>query len=269
MSDVAHDLVETETHDTWPAFVDLFAATSLLFITLIGVFVYVAVVKQSELETTRRQIARRLAEVSQQGQLFGVDSTDPQFVRIVLRERATFPQGRFQWTTLRDSGKTALKEIGEALKDEELRGLYREIRVLGHTDRVPFDNVGFTNWELSAARAAVVARYLVNWVQVDPCRVSATGRGPYFPVDTNDLEANRRIEIQIVPRPKRDAEAADGCMSKGDGTRAYAAEVIRKGAAPTFVVPSSGESRSAASKAAPVISQAAPETPQDSTAPRP
>lgn len=221
---------EEEPSDTWPAFVDLFAATSLLFVTLIGVFVYVAGVQRTGAETTRQKILARLASVSENGRHFAVDSSDRQFVRIVLNERATFPQGRYEWNTLRAQGRDALEQIGGALNDSTLRGLYREVRVLGHTDRMPYDVRGMTNWELSAARAAVVARYLVNWVRVDPCVVSATGRGPYFPVSGDSLELNRRIEIQVVPRLAMATDSTRvSCDPAGDGARAYAAEQQRQG----------------------------------------
>lgn len=229
MSYAAHEFDELDESNTWPAFADLFSATSLLFITFLCVFIFSALAQQGATNTTRLKIMRRLVLASDGGKLFSVDSTDRQFVRIVLRERATFPVGSYRWETLREEGKAALTQIGRVLNDDSLRILYREVRVLGHSDQVPYVAAGFTNWELSASRAAVVARFLVNWVQVDPCKISATGRGPYFPVDATSMEANRRIEIQILPRLESASEQSAGnCLPQGDGTRASASEAANR-----------------------------------------
>ena len=90
--------------------------------------------------------------------------------------------------------------------------------MLGHTDQYASPEF-FSNWELSAARAAVVARYLVNQPGVDPCKISATGLGPYHPIDTLVAEANRRIEIQIVPALAKGGDAPGACYPRGDNTR--------------------------------------------------
>lgn len=245
MSFTQHELDDLDENNTWPAFADLFSATSLLFVTFLCVFIYISLAQQGATNTTRLKIMRRLVIASEGGTLFTVDSTDRQFVRIVLRERATFPAGSFRWETLREEGKAALTQIGRVLNDDSLRVLYREVRVLGHSDQVPFLTAGFTNWELSASRAAVVARFLVNWVQVDPCKISATGRGPYFPVNSQDLEANRRIEIQILPRLENGNEQSSGsCSPDGDGTRAYARDSItRRDQADSLPSSSDAESR--------------------------
>lgn len=106
-----------------------------------------------------------------------------------------------------DSGSTQIKEEGRvvlskvAAKLRDLSG-YR-IRVDGHTDDVPIATAHFpSNWELSAARAARVVRFLVEQ-GVDPAVLSATGFGEHqllVPNDNPEHRArNRRIEIVLVP----------------------------------------------------------------------
>ena len=60
-----------------------------------------------------------------------------------------------------------------------------------------------TNWELSAARAVNVARFLQQ-AGVEPERLSATGRSEYEPKAANDTDEgrrkNRRIEILLGPK---------------------------------------------------------------------
>jgi flagellar motor protein MotB len=178
--------------------------------------------RRGESQTTRQPLLNKLSSASQGGTLFQVDSSDKQFVRVVLNEKATFAiSGAWRWASLQDSGKVALDRIAVALKDTSIRANYREVRVIGHTDQDP-GGADISNWELSAARAAVVARFLVNKAGVDPCAISAIGYGPYYPVtqDTLRKEDNRRIEIEILPNVKGESSAAHGkCYAWGDGSR--------------------------------------------------
>ena len=61
-----------------------------------------------------------------------------------------------------------------------------------------------SNWELSAARATVVVRFLQDQAKLDPKRLVAGGRGEYAPVAPNDTPANkqknRRIEITLLDK---------------------------------------------------------------------
>ena len=110
-----------------------------------------------------------------------------------------------------DSGKAEVKPGGLAVLEKVvdiLRGVKdKAIRIEGHTDNVPISG-GLakrfpTNWELSAARAINVTRYLQQQ-GLDPSILSAVGYGEYKPVAGNDTEEgkakNRRIEIILVPK---------------------------------------------------------------------
>lgn len=85
------------------------------------------------------------------------------------------------------------------------------LEVLGHTDDRPISTHEFpSNWELSAARASRVARFLVE-KGVAPERVSAQGYASFHPLLPNDndenRETNRRVEIRLY-RPAGDPQAA-------------------------------------------------------------
>jgi chemotaxis protein MotB len=100
---------------------------------------------------------------------------------------------------LKPEGRDVLARLGEQLR--ELRD--HEVRVEGHTDDRPIQTARFpSNWELSAARAAVVARELIS-DGVSPARVGATGFGAERPLEPNDTAEgrarNRRIEIVLIP----------------------------------------------------------------------
>jgi len=83
------------------------------------------------------------------------------------------------------------------------------IRIEGHTDDRPIGphlrDKFPTNWELSAARAATVARYIIDSLLVDPARVQVVGFGKFRPVTDNVTEEgrarNRRVEIVIFQEP--------------------------------------------------------------------
>ena len=80
----------------------------------------------------------------------------------------------------------------------------QQVRVTGHTDDTPIRTFQFpSNWELSAARAASVARFLIA-NGVDPGRITIQGSASYRPVVPNDSlrhrQANRRVEITLIDR---------------------------------------------------------------------
>jgi flagellar motor protein MotB len=77
------------------------------------------------------------------------------------------------------------------------------VRVVGHSDNVPIRTARFpSNWELSRARAASVARELAREMG-DGSRLQVDGLADTQPIDTNATDdgrrRNRRIEI-LVPR---------------------------------------------------------------------
>jgi chemotaxis protein MotB len=86
----------------------------------------------------------------------------------------------------------------------------RIIRIEGHTDNVPISRRlqgRFpTNWELAAARATNVVRFLQEHAGIDPTALEAVGIGEHHPVaDNATLQGraqNRRIEIILYPRVK-------------------------------------------------------------------
>jgi len=110
-----------------------------------------------------------------------------------------------------DSGKAEVKKGGLEILGKVISILKdvkdKSIRIEGHTDDVQI--VGAlakrypTNWELSAARAINVTRYLQDQ-QIDPGQLSAVAYGEWKPVATNDTSEgkakNRRIEIILVPK---------------------------------------------------------------------
>ncbi len=110
-----------------------------------------------------------------------------------------------------DSGKADVKPDGLVILNkmvDTLKGVTdKAIRIEGHTDNVQITG-GLvrtfpTNWELSAARAINVARYLQQQ-GIAPLNLSAAAFAEYKPVADNSTKEgkakNRRIEITLVAK---------------------------------------------------------------------
>jgi len=114
-----------------------------------------------------------------------------------------------------NSGKAKLREESLPILDKVVRILKEEvpgnnIGIEGHTDNVPIKYSGWkSNWELSTQRALGVLYYL-EAEGVAPQRLSAIGYGEYRPVASNDdaegRQANRRVEIVILPKAVKQAD---------------------------------------------------------------
>jgi chemotaxis protein MotB len=110
-----------------------------------------------------------------------------------------------------DSGKAEVKKGGLEILGKVISILKdvkdKSIRIEGHTDNVQISRALAqrypTNWELSAARATLIARYLQD-EGIGPGQLSAAAYGEWKPVAENDTPEgrakNRRIEIVLVPK---------------------------------------------------------------------
>jgi len=115
-------------------------------------------------------------------------------------EAVLFDSGKAE---VKKEGLVVLQKVIDVLKDAK----DKVIRVEGHTDNVPIAGalarVYPTNWELSAARAVNVTRFL-QAQGIDPAQLSAVGYGEFKPVADNETKEgkakNRRIEIVLVPK---------------------------------------------------------------------
>ena len=116
---------------------------------------------------------------------------------ISLREAGFFDSGSAQ---VRMDAMPELIEIAHAMPDGA-------VRVEGHTDNVPIHTGQFpSNWELSSARAAAIARILLQYGNVNPSEMAAEGLAEFRPVADNDTEAgrsqNRRVDVVVMRRVK-------------------------------------------------------------------
>src|SRR5665648_752794 len=121
-------------------------------------------------------------------------------VYVSLAEKLLFKSGS---DFVDPKGKEALKTLAQVLSGT------KDITVLieGHTDNVPIKTNKFTdNWDLSTARATSIVRILTKDNGFDPTRITASGRGQFFPVQSNETvegrASNRRTEVILSPDMK-------------------------------------------------------------------
>lgn len=115
---------------------------------------------------------------------------------VQLSDKILFDPGKKK---LKKEGRKPLEDLAQVLKDIGRR----DFLVAGHTDNVPIKNRRFrSNWELSAARAVEVVKFLQQQ-GVDPKHLAAAAFSEFDPVGDNNNDegkrANRRIEIVLMP----------------------------------------------------------------------
>ncbi len=107
---------------------------------------------------------------------------------------------------LSERGKKVLTRLADSLKALPNDAVFQ---VGGHTDNSPIKSEEVkakfpTNWELSAARATNVVRYLEETAGIPGKRLIAAGFSEFRPVASNKKPKgrakNRRIEIALLPR---------------------------------------------------------------------
>ncbi len=153
-------------------------------------------------EAARKMLQSRLQEELRRGDAW-LDESDGR-LRVALSERLLFEPGQ---PTLTARGSAVLARVGGVLAPltDHLT------QVTDHTDEsptagaLPASGTPATSWELSAARAVAVVRYLVEGAHLAPERLSATGHASFRPVVTADTPParlrNRRVELLLSPVP--------------------------------------------------------------------
>lgn len=152
----------------------------------------------------------------------------PTWLEIEIRTDILFPSGVAALTGPADK---VLVQLGDILAP-----FGNPLRVEGYTDNKAINTVVYpSNWELSAARAASVARLLAGH-GVSPDRLGIIGWGQFRPVVSNDTvdgrNRNRRVLVVVLSdhdgpsRFTRDAErmgrVADAAGALGDASAAAA-----------------------------------------------
>ncbi|MDE2446442.1 MAG: peptidoglycan -binding protein [Alphaproteobacteria bacterium] len=156
--------------------------------------------KVQELSKYRSEFFGRLRQIlSQRSDILVVGD------RFVFQAEVLFPKGNAE---LNDAGKAEMVKLADAIKQLEKEipaDLPWVLRVDGHTDSDPILIAAkfASNWELSAARAIAVVKFLISQ-GVAPEHLVAAGFGEFQPLAPGNTEEakseNRRIELKLTER---------------------------------------------------------------------
>lgn len=181
--------------------------------------------KQSELDELNKRYAEAIAKAGQAGALpqpltdelakFAADNPDLVTFEngiVKFKSDVTFDVGD---ATLKPKGKEVIAKFAAILNSPNAKGY--ELLVAGHTDATPVNNPATiqkghkNNWYLSAHRAISVADELMK-EKVGSQRLGVVGYADQRPVASNATEkgkeANRRVEVLILPTQVRTTPAA-------------------------------------------------------------
>jgi chemotaxis protein MotB len=142
---------------------------------------------------TFRDMSKKLQKMVDAGKL-GVRVRDGRLV-MRLPQDVLFPSGS---AVLSREGELSVMEVAVILRQFP----DRRFMVAGHTDNQPVKETYKDNWELSMARALVVARFMIE-AKMKPENMVAAGYGEFDPIAKNNTpegrRENRRIEIILLP----------------------------------------------------------------------
>ncbi|MEQ1875042.1 MAG: OmpA family protein [Bdellovibrionia bacterium] len=116
-------------------------------------------------------------------------------VHVSLAAGALFPSGSDE---LLAEGFHALSKVANILRVSN-----RKLVIEGHTDNIPIKGARFrSNWDLAAARATKIVRYLIAKEGIPANRLVAVSYADQKPIAANDTEEgrakNRRIDVLVV-----------------------------------------------------------------------
>jgi chemotaxis protein MotB len=158
------------------------------------------------LETARGELVQQLQAEIQRGDVF-VRLRGSDLV-VDVSDKVLFDPGEAE---IKESGKEVLKQVARTLR----RVPGSVFQVGGHTDSTAIVSKDVrekypTNWELSAARAITVVRYLSEQQGVPGKQLVAAGFARFRPVASNRTQEgrarNRRIEIAVLREQKLPVE---------------------------------------------------------------
>jgi outer membrane protein OmpA-like peptidoglycan-associated protein len=207
---------------TWPAFADLLAACTMLFLVLFTVVAVPALRGYAEgikikntLGRIERDLKDRQAESGFEVQTFG------DYVLIRIRGDATFTVGKAGLQDLRPEGRQTLRTVADVLEQDSLLKVIDQVQIVGHTS---LEGTDTRNWRLSSERATTIALFFIDSLGVGACKITSLGRGRFYPTnkalaDTSrvPIAADRRIELEIRPvieDDKAQAQRREQCLDR-------------------------------------------------------
>jgi len=115
--------------------------------------------------------------------------SNEQWLELDLQASVLFSSAEVQ---ISDSGKTVIQELSDRLKSVNY-----PITVEGYSDSSAVAGQFASNWELSAARAASVVRYLIS-LGIDSTRLAVAAYGDNHPIATNATPEGRALNRRVT-----------------------------------------------------------------------
>ncbi len=150
----------------------------------------------SELQSAYNAMQQNLkSEID--AQRIQIEQLSEREVKVTMPQDVLFPSASI---IIDQSGRNMLSKVADSLRQAP----DTSIRIVGHTDLLPITRSELKqrfvdNWELSAARAAAVARVFIWGENISDKRISVVGRSHAEPIadnrTTEGRAKNRRIEI--------------------------------------------------------------------------
>ena len=194
------DLTSEGVASPWPAFADLLAASTLLFLILFAVIAVPALARNQQLEGQRSTI-QRIYNTLDSSQ-FDVEPVGD-YLLVTIGGDATFPHDKYELADMKPEGKAVLSRLADTLRAYNLLDSIDQVQVVGHTSSEGSDE---HNWRLLSERAASIALFFIGETGLPACKITALGRGPFYPVnpalarrEARVMPEDRRIELEIRP----------------------------------------------------------------------
>lgn len=124
---------------------------------------------------------------------------------ITLKSDSFFESGR---ASINDQVREELEKLAMTLV-----GRGQPMTITGYTDNVPINNFQFpSNWELSAARAATVARTFI-YMDVNKSLISIIGKADNESVAPNDTPYGRSLNRRVIIEVDKTQVGADSALT--------------------------------------------------------
>lgn len=150
-------------------------------------------VQRSQLLAVEQALDEALADIGMEG-VADFRVTSRGLVVSIASDDVLFATGEAR---LEASGERIIETVAAVLTQYP-----NLVLVEGHTDDVPLQLPGYSNWNLSTDRAVTVVQELIDAHGFDPVRLGATGYADTRPRATNDTPANRalnrRVDVLVV-----------------------------------------------------------------------
>lgn len=136
---------------------------------------------------SKAEIEAAMKEINPQD--ISIEDTED-YTKITLKSDSFFESAR---ATINDNTREQLEKLGETLA-----GRNQYITITGYTDNLPINNFQFpSNWELSAARAATVARTFI-YMGVDKRLLTIEGKADNNAVAPNKTAYGRSLNRRVI-----------------------------------------------------------------------